>query len=309
MGRRTGDKVMTAAEAVGRFVSEGAVLGMGGQSIGRCPTALSMEIARQGIGALAVVGCNLSISMDVLAGAGLVARTECGTGNLERYGTALRWRAGAEAGRIEVRDYSHLAMASRFLAASLGLPFMPIKSLLGSDVAASKRRGGPDGEIAVIDNPFAAGPAPVALLPALSPDVSIVHAQRADAAGNFSVEGFATHEPEMVRASKAVIVSCEELVGPGYFRERPAECTVPYLFVDAVVVQPFGAYPTSVYGRYEHDAEHIADYQRRARAGGAEYDEYLRRAVRVPSDFDGFLADALPEGRRDELRALMAEML
>ncbi len=309
MGKPAGDKVTTAAEAVGRLVADGAVLGMGGQSIGRCPTALAFEIARQGIGGLTVVGCNLSISMDVLVGAGLVARTECGTGNLERYGAAFRWRAAAEAGDIAVSDYSHLAMASRFLAASLGVPFMPTKSLLGSDIVATKRAGGPGAEVAVIDDPFAEGPEPVALLPALSPDVSIVHAQRADAAGNFSIEGFATHEPEMVRASRAVIVSCEELVGPDHFRERPGECAVPYLFVDAVVVQPFGAYPTSVYGHYEHDAGHIADYQRRARAGGGEYAEYLHRAVRGPDDFDGFLAGALGAGRRAELRALMDRML
>jgi glutaconate CoA-transferase, subunit A len=300
---------MSAAQAVERFVPSGAVLGMGGQSIGRCPMALSFEIARQGIDDLTVVGCNLAMSMDVLVGAGLVSRTECGTGNLERYGTAFRWRAAAEAGELAVADYSHLGMASRFLAASLGLPFMPIKSLLGSDILATKSAEGPDPDYVLMGNPFSEDKEPVALLPALSPDVSIIHAQKADAAGNFSIEGFSTHEPEMVKASKAVIVSCDELVGPEYFRAHPGETTVPFLFVDAVVHQPFGGYPTSVYGRYEHDREHIVEYQRVARAGGDEYASYVRRAIDEPGDFDGFLAWALTDDKKAVLRAEMERLI
>src|SRR5712692_11187316 len=91
-------KVMTATEAVARFVHPGAVLGMGGQNIGRCPMALTHEIIRQRIGNLTVVGCNLSIAMDQLVGAGLVARCERGPGNPERFGTPFCWRRGLEEG-------------------------------------------------------------------------------------------------------------------------------------------------------------------------------------------------------------------
>ncbi len=299
---------MTAAEAVERFVPDGAVLGMGGQSIGRCPMALAFEIVRQAKGDLTIVGCNLAMSMDVLVGSGLVRRTECGTGNLERYGTAFRWRAAAESGELTVVDYSHLGMASRFLAASLGLPFMPVKSLLGSDILSTKRTDGPDPDYVLIDNPFSGGE-PVALLPALSPDVSIIHVQKADAAGNLSIGGFSTHEPEMVKASKSVIVSCEELVDPEYFRDNPGETTVPFLFVDAVVHQPFGGYPTSVYGRYEHDREHIVEYQRVARAGGDEYVDYLWRAVHESSDFGSFLDWTLTDEKRVALCGEMERLL
>ena len=132
--RHVGSKVMTAKEAIDRFVFDGAIIGMGGQSIGRCSMALAHEIVRQGKKDLTLVGCNLVLSMDIMVGAGLVRRTECGTGNLERYGTAFRWRRAIEDGRLEVEDYSHLAMESRFLAGALGLPFMPTKSLLETDV-------------------------------------------------------------------------------------------------------------------------------------------------------------------------------
>lgn len=128
------DKVMTAEEAVTRFVHPGCVLGMGGQNIGRVPMALAHEVIRQRIGGLTVVGCNLSLAMDQLVAAGLVRRTICGSGNVERFGTTFCWRRAAEEGAIEVEDSSHLSMVTRFLAGEMGVPFMPTRSLLGSDL-------------------------------------------------------------------------------------------------------------------------------------------------------------------------------
>ncbi len=298
---------MSAAEAVERFVSDGAVVGMGGQSIGRNSMALAHEIVRQGKSDLTLVGCNLALSMDLLVGAGLVRRTECGTGNLERFGTTFRWRRAIEEGRLEVRDYSHLAMASRFLAASLGLPFMPSKSLLGTDNLNKKSFDG-EKPFEIVDNPWNPGD-PVVLLPALSPDVSIVHAQKADEMGNVVVEGFTTQEPEMMRASKAVIVSCEQLVGSDEIRRDPDRTTVPYLFVDAVVEQPWGGYPTSVYKHYEVDADHLAKYQAAARKGGEDYEAYLDEFVRGCADFNEHLEKAAGIAKLNELRSLMAKLV
>src|SRR2546422_2048476 len=115
-------KVMSAAEAVAHLVPPGAVLGMGGQNIGRCPMALTHEIIRQRIGGLSVVGCNLSIAMDQLVAAGVVRRCECGSGNLERFGTTFCWRRAIESGTPEVGDYNHLAMGTLFLAGETGGP-------------------------------------------------------------------------------------------------------------------------------------------------------------------------------------------
>ena len=298
---------MTAAEAVERFVFDGAVVGMGGQSIGRNSMALAHEIVRQGKSGLTLVGCNLALSMDLLVGAGLVRRTECGTGNLERFGTTFRWRRAIEEGRLEVRDYSHLAMASRFLAASLGLPFMPTKSLLGTDNLNKKSFEG-EKPFEIVDNPWKPGD-PVVLLPALAPDVSIVHAQKADEMGNVVVEGFTTQEPEMMRASKAVIVSCEQVVGSDEIRRDPDRTTVPYLFVDAVVEQPWGGYPTSVYKHYEVDGDHLAKYQAAARKGGDDYEAYLNEYVRNCSDFDEHLERAAGVAKLNELRSLMGTLV
>jgi glutaconate CoA-transferase subunit A len=301
------DKVMSAPDAVARFVRPGSVLGMGGQNIGRCPMALTHEIIRQRIGGLTVVGCNLSIAMDQLVGARLVRRCECGSGNLERFGSTFCWRRGIEEGTLEVEDYSHLAMVTRFLAGEMGVPFMPTRSLLGSDLLPPAEEA--EGRVRpvkarVIDNPWAPGD-PVVLVPALQPDVSIVHVQRADRMGNLIIEGFATHEPEMVRASRHVIASCEELVPTEEIRTHPEQTTVPFLHVSAVVVQPFGAYPTSTYRYYDYDPAQVTAYQTVAREGGEALAEYLQTSVRECATFDEYLARAAGHEQLEQLRRAM----
>ncbi len=304
---RNTNKVMTAALAVSRFVRPGAVLGMGGQNIGRCPMALTHAIIRQRIGSLTVVGCNLSISMDQLVGARLVKRCECGTGNLERFGTTFCWRRGIENGTLEIEDYSHLAMVSRFLAGEMGVPFMPTRSLLGSDLLPTPTKAGRPKAV-VADNPWNPSER-VVLVPALQPDVSIVHVQRADAIGNVIIEGFATHEPEMIRASRHVIVSCEELISTDEVRAHPERTTIPFVYVDAVVVQRYGAYPTSTYGHYDYDAAEVTTYQDAARAGSPAIDDYLRRNIWECATFDEYLEKVPGAARLTALKQSMQEMM
>lgn len=303
---RTASKVMTATEAVARFVRPGSVLGMGGQNIGRCPMALTHEIIRQRIGGLTVVGCNLSIGMDQLVGAGLVRRCESGSGNLERFGTTFCWRRGIENGTLEVEDYSHLAMVSRFLAGEMGIPFMPTRSLLGSDLLAPGALV--SGKAVICENPWEPGER-VVLVRALRPDVSIVHVQRADPIGNLIIEGFATHEPEMIRASHHVIASCEELISTDEIRAHAERTTIPFVYVDAVVVQRYGAYPTSTYGYYDYAGEHITAYQDAARSGPPALDAYLQRYIWDRADFDDYLREAASPADLELLTRTMRELL
>jgi len=279
-------KIMTAAEAVSRFVFDGAIIGMGGQTIGRSAMSIYHEIIRQKKKDLTLVGCNLSIPMDLLVGAGLVRRTECGTGNLERFGTTFCWRKAIEQGRLENEDYSHLAMVTRFLAGEMGLPFMPIQSLLGSDIL-HKKAASTGKKFEVVNNPWNPGEK-VVLLPALNPDVSIIHVQKSDEQGNLIIEGFLTHEPEMIRASKTVIASCEEIIPSEEIRKYPERTTIPYVYVRAIVLQPWGAHPTSTYRYYQYDSEHIWEYQRCAREGGTAFREYLEKYIHSCQSFDEY---------------------
>ncbi len=228
------------------------------------------------------MGCNLSVPLDILVACGLVARTEHGSGNLERYGTLFAWRRAAEAGSIEVRDHSHLAMATRFAAGAIGVPFMPTRSLLGTDVL----RGLIDLDIARL---MEFDGQPIVLMRALTPDVSLIHVHQADPLGNAVIEGVTSHEVDMVRASRATIISAEEIVPPGSLGERPERVTISEAYVSAVVHQPYGAYPTSVYRRYDFAEDEIKAYQAVARAGGAEFDHWIRRYVLEPERFDDYL--------------------
>ncbi|NWF56579.1 MAG: CoA transferase subunit A [Syntrophaceae bacterium] len=306
-GRKNQSKLMTAAEAVRRFVFDGAWVGMGGQSIGRSAMCLYHEMIRQRKKDLTLVGCNLSIPMDMMVGLGLVKRTECGTGNLERFGTTQCWRKAIEQGRLVNEDYSHLAMVTRFLGGEMGLPFMAIQSLLGSDILG-KKSASSGKKYEIIDNPWKPGEK-VVLLPSLNPDVSVIHAQKADETGNLIIEGFLAHEPEMIRASKAVIVSCEEVVSADEIRRYPERTTIPYIYVSAVVHQPWGAHPTSVYRSYSHDAEHMREYQKAARQGGAAFEDYMSKYVFSCANFDEYLEKVGGLRKYNRLRQEMAEML
>lgn len=300
------NKVMDIKEAVSRFVSDGAVVGLGGQNIGRCAMAAVHEIIRQGKRDLTLVGCNLSISMDLLVGASLVRRCESGSGNLERFGTTFCWRRKIERGEIEIEDFSHLGMVSRFLAGEMGLPFMPTKSLLGSDILA---RSAPSTvkKYEMIENPWNPGES-VILLPALNPDVSIIHVQKSDPMGNLVIEGFTTHEPEMVRSSKHTIVTCEELIDSDVIRSDPERTTIPHIYVSAVIHQPWGAYPTSTHRYYDYDGQHIAYYQDCARAGGDQFAGYLEEYVFGCDTFQDYLEKAAARDRLSQLQNSMKRL-
>lgn len=300
-------KVMTAKEAVERFVFDGALLGMGGQNVGRCAMTISHEIVRQGKKDLALCGCNLSISMDILVGAGLVKRCESGTGNLEYFGTTFLWRRAIQDGKMEMEDYSHLSMVSRFLAGEMGLPFMPVKSLLGSDMLTNQAHS-TGKKYEIIDNPWNPGEN-VVLLPALRPDVAIIHAQRADAMGNVVIDGFLAHDVEMVRAAKHAIVCCEEIVPTEWIRNDPERTSIPYLYVNAVVEQPFGAYPTAAYRYYDYDSEHVTFYQKCAREGGKDYEDYLKTYILDCENFDDYLEKAGGLKKMMALKKTMQTML
>lgn len=301
------NKIMTAAEAVSRYVFDGATIGVGGQTIGRCPMSIFHEIIRQKKKNLTLVGCNLSISMDMLVGAGLVRRTECGTGNMERFGTTFCWRRSVEKGLVENEDYSHLAMVTRFLGGEMGLPFMPIQSLLGSDIL-SRKAFSTGKKFETIPNPWNLEEK-VVLLPSLNPDVSIVHVQKSDEMGNLIIEGFLTHEPEMIRASRALIVTCEEIIPSEEIRKYPERTTIPYVYVNAIVLQPWGAHPTSTYRYYQHDPEHINEYQKSAREGGSAFQAYMEKYIYSCSSFDEYLEKVGGLKKYNRLRQEMMKMV
>jgi glutaconate CoA-transferase subunit A len=153
---------------------------------------------------------------------------------------------------LEVEEYSHFGMVGRYTAGAANLPFFPIRSYFESDLPVVNPL------IREIESPY--GDGKVFAVPPLHPDVTIVHAQRADAAGNTQVWGLLGCQKEAAFAADRVIVVVEELVDEAVIRADPNRTIIPGLIVDAVVVEPFGAHPSYVQGAYDRDNRFYLDW-------------------------------------------------
>lgn len=274
---QSGPRDSRLSAAVRRFVPDGSVVGIGGQNISRCAVVLALEIIRQGPRDLTLVGCNLSLHADLLVGAGLVRRVECGTCNLERYGVTHQIAARIEERTLEIDDHDHATMIARFVAAGTGVPFSVITHLEGSDLL---RETAPTSlaKYAVIRNPWPPHE-DVRLVPALAPDVALVHGLEADADGNVRILGPTSHDPELIRAARTVICTVERVLPNEIFHAETTGTVLPGVFFDAVVEVPGGAWPTATPGAYGHDDSALRSYQAAARAGGAAYAAQLAQLL------------------------------
>ncbi|MEM3848298.1 MAG: CoA-transferase, partial [Zestosphaera sp.] len=246
-------KLMEASEAVRRFISDGSHIAMAGFAITRNAMALAHEIIRQGKRGLTVSESIGDMALDLMVGAGVVNEVNYGGGSLDRLGRIDCVNRAIVDRRIRINEYSNFAMVSRFLGGALGLSFMPTKSLIASDLYSELLR---KGEVAELNCPFTGEK--YVILKSLRPDVAVIHAQTADTDGNIYIYGPKFDIKEVVFSSKKVVVSVEEVVP----RERVDRdlIYVPNYRVDAIVAQPFGAYPTNLYGYYYHDERHISSY-------------------------------------------------
>ncbi len=256
-------------EAVRALVHDGDVVGIGGQNISRCAVATALEIVRQGPRDLTLVGCNLSLHADVLVGAGLVRRLECGTGNLERYGVTHRIAAAIRERTLAIEDYDHATMIARFVAAGTGAPFAPIAHLEGSDLL---RETAPNGaaKYAEVRNPWPPHDS-IRVVPALAPDVALIHGLEADADGNVRFLGPTSHDPELIRAARKVLCTVERIHASDLFHTGTSGTVIPAIYFDAVVEVPGGAWPTATPDLYAHDDAALTAYQAAAKAGGSAY--------------------------------------
>ncbi|NPV28011.1 MAG: CoA transferase subunit A [Firmicutes bacterium] len=238
---------MTLKEAVGEFVTDGCSFALGGLSA-REPMATCYEIIRQRKRNLTLVTDSSCDAAELLIAAGCISRIECAYIWIGVIGNGVNYRRAVEKGIpnfIEVEEYSNLGMAARLLAGSMGLPFMPVKTMLGTDIVNVNPR------IKVIEDPYGGGP--VALVPAANPDVALIHAQRADKTGNAQLWGCYVNDDIMARAAKHVILTCEEIVPTSEIRKIPNMTVIPGYSVSAVVEVPYGCHPVSFSGYYWMD--------------------------------------------------------
>jgi len=249
------DKRISLKEAVS-LVSDGSHLFWGGFGFQRPPMAFAHELVRQKKKGLTIYTCGSEMDIDILSGAKVVSRYELAFYAIEGIGLVPNIQRRIREGSIEIEDYSNLAMVMRFLGGALGVPFMPLKSMLGTDMLAKKRFREKKAEI--MECPFTGEK--VVLVPSVRPDFSIVHAQRVDKEGNVQIEGIKGEDVEGARAGKKVIVLAEEIVDTEFIRAQPDQTIIPNIYVTHVVECPWGSFPMMVYNYYDYDIEHVRMY-------------------------------------------------
>ncbi|MDR1835774.1 MAG: glutaconate CoA-transferase [Fusobacteriaceae bacterium] len=262
-------KVCTLSEAISKFVKDGDHIVFGGFTTNRKPYAAIHEILRQGLKDFVGEGGPAGGDWDLLIGEGRVlAYTNCYTANSGVTNVSRRFREAYEKGTLNMEDYSQDAIMLMLHAASLGLPFLPVRLMLGTDIAhkwgISKEVRKtipklPADKFVYVENPFKKGETVMAL-PVPEIDVAVIHVQKASFDGTCSIEGDEFHDVDIAVASKRCIVTCEELVSDEEIRKNPEANSVPGFCVDAVVHAPYGAHPSQCYNYYDYDNPFLRMY-------------------------------------------------
>lgn len=285
-------KIMTAKEAVSKFIGDGMTVAIG-SFFHTIAYDITHEIIRQKKKHLTICAPSFNEHADQMIGAGCIDRIESSYVWMEVFGPLYCFRRAMEKGvphKIEMEDYTNFTMMARLLAGALGLPYVPVNSMKGSDMMKCSSWMG-ENKVKLLKDPFGSG-IEHALVPALKPDVGYIHAQRSDEEGNFQMWGILGDAPFSMRACKQVIVSVEEVVSRDVIGRDPNRTVVPGYKVAAVVVSPYGSHPKNCQGYYGVDKDFISKYIQESRTeegwkkfmnewvyGVADRTEYLKKYV------------------------------
>lgn len=276
------EKVVSLEEAAS-FVSDGDSVGIGGSTMSRTPMGLIWAIIRAGRKNLSCSRCIMSSDGDLLFGSG--ACDEVITSWFSQsilWGVSKVMRHHVETGSARFDEWSHMAIGMRFRAGAMGVPFMPIRSMLGSDVLRERP------EPKEMDCPFTGEK--VLLVPALNPDVALIHVQRCDAYGNAQIDGLQFMDIDLALAANRVILTTERIVSNDQIRRAPDQTKIPFFAVDAVVELPFGCAPHECYGAYEPMYRHMEYYVDLVNGDPVKgMQDYLDRFVYGPKSWTEFL--------------------
>ena len=294
-------KLMGLDDAVRQLVSEGSHVAIGGCLYSRTPTAVIHEIIRQKIGDLTISRSLAGMEADLLLAASLLKKVVTSWWSVGyAWGISRVMRKSVEEQRVSFEEWSHLSLGLRYRAAAMGVTFLPTFSMLGSDLEKVN-------DVKTMNCPYTGEK--LLLVPALYPDVGIIHAQVADELGNLQIAGYEFMDRDIARASERVIVTAEKIVSSNEFRKEPSMTTIPFFCVDAVVQLPYGAYPSECWGLYEADFDHFARFSQQTNENGIDgAKQYLAESVYGTKSFRNFL-DRIGDSRLRKLRKNMGDVL
>jgi glutaconate CoA-transferase subunit A len=259
------DKRTSLHDAIA-IIEDGMKVALGGNTLHRGPGAAVHEIVRQRKRGLEIIKTAGAYDVDLLAGTGCAAAASCGFVGFETvFGLAPSYRRAVEQGAVQAKEHACYSVIAGLRAAIQGVPFMPIAGMIGSDVVAA--RG-----FQTVADPYSGRS--VVVIPALIPDVAIIHVQEADPEGNARIIGTRFEDMLMAQAARRVIVTAERIVDGAVFEAAPESVAIPGFMVDHVVEAPHGAWPMSCANCYDFDAAYLAEYVAASKDG-----ERLRRFV------------------------------
>src|SRR5829696_405781 len=298
--RALADKRMTVSEAVSRYVRDGDYLAVGGFGVNRIPTAVVHEILRQKKQNLSFAGHTSTHDFQLLCAGNLTGRGQllarvdvAYVVGLEARGLSPHARRVLESGTVEVCEWTNYALAVRLQAAAMGVPFLPTRTMLGTDTLAKSAAK-------VIACPFTGRP--LVALPALYPDVAAIHVHEADIYGNCRIRGTTVADLELARAAKRVIITCERLIPTDEFRRDPTLTVIPFFCVDAVCEVPSGSYPGNMPYEYFSDEPHLRQWLE-AEKDLDSFPRFLDEHIFGVPDFNDYLVRCGGLPRLQELRA------
>ena len=276
------EKVVSLDEAAS-FVHDGDSVGIGGSTMSRTPMGLIWAIIRAKRKKLSCSRCIVSSDGDLLYGSGVsdhIITSWFSQGIL--WGVSKVLRHHVESGKARFDEWSHLAMGMRFRAGAMGVPFLPIRSMLGSDVLKMRP------EAKEMTCPFTGEK--LLLVPALNPDVALIHVQRCDPYGNAQMDGLQFMDIDLAMAANRVVLTTERIVSNDQIRRSPDQTKIPFFAVDAVVELPYGCAPHECYGVYEPMMKHMEYYVGLVNKDPVKgMQEYLDRYVYGPKSWNDFL--------------------
>lgn len=292
------DKLASMKEAVASLVKDGDTLVIEGFTH-LISFAAAHEIIRQGRKDLTLARLTPDLIYDQMLAAGCAQKLvfswagNPGVGSLH----AFRRLVEAKPPRLEIEEYSHFGMVARFSAGAANLPFWPLRNYMGTDIP------GANPSIKTVTCPFTGEV--LAAVPGLRPDVTVVHAQRADRSGNAQVWGLLGVQKEAAFASRRVIVVAEELVSESVIRADPNRTLIPGNIVSAVVIEPWGAHPSYAQGYYDRDNDFYVKWDEIARTEES-LKAYLDEYVYGVADRKGYM-DKQPSLLRLKAKAQICE--
>jgi len=289
------DKRMTEKEAVDRFVPDGCYLAVGGFGANRIPTAVVHEILRARRKNLGFFGHTSTHDFQLLCAGRCFDRVDVAyIVGLEARGLSPNARRYMESGAVQVCEWTNYALAARLKAAAEGVSFAVIRSMLGTDTL---RMSGAK----VIACPFTGKR--FAAVPAVWPDVAVIHVHAADIYGNCQIRGISIADLELARAARHLIITAERLVDNAAIRATPTKTVIPFYLVDAVIEVPFGSYPGNMPYLYFSDEQHLAEWLS-AEKDPAGFERFLDHYIYGVSCFEEYLERCGGLKRLKELQKL-----